>query len=39
MRLNQLSNQPAATTAMPIEGAAVLPSLSPVVPATPAAKP
>jgi general secretion pathway protein D len=39
MRLNQLSNQPAATTAMPIEGAAVLPSLSPVVPATPATKP
>ncbi len=39
MRLNQLSNQPAATTAMPIEGAAVLPSLSPVVPATPVAKP
>ncbi|OYU32248.1 MAG: type II secretion system protein GspD [Comamonadaceae bacterium PBBC2] len=37
MRLNQMSNQPAATTAMPIEGAAVLPSLTPVVP--PATKP
>ena len=37
MRLNQLSNQPAATTAMPIEGAAVLPGLKPVVP--PATKP
>jgi general secretion pathway protein D len=39
MRLNQLNNQPTATTAIPIEGAAVLPSLSPVVPATPPAKP
>ena len=37
MRLNQLNNQPVATPAMPIEGAAVLPSLTPVVP--PANKP
>jgi general secretion pathway protein D len=34
MRLNQLGNQPTATTAMPIEGAAVLPALTPVVPGT-----
>jgi general secretion pathway protein D len=33
MRLNQLGNQPAATTSMPIEGAAILPALTPVVPA------
>ena len=39
MRLNQLNHQPTATTAIPIEGAAVLPSLTPVVPATPPAKP
>ncbi|WP_108326440.1 MULTISPECIES: type II secretion system secretin GspD [unclassified Limnohabitans] len=34
MRLNQLGNQPTATSAMPIEGAATLPALTPVVPAT-----
>ncbi|WP_300709768.1 type II secretion system secretin GspD [Limnohabitans sp.] len=33
MRLNQMSVQPLATPTIPIEGAAVLPSLSPVVPA------
>ncbi|MGV1045744.1 type II secretion system secretin GspD [Limnohabitans sp.] len=33
MRLNQLGNQPTATSAMPIEGAATLPALTPVVPA------
>jgi general secretion pathway protein D len=33
MRLNQMSNQPVATPAIPIEGAAVLPRLTPVVPA------
>jgi general secretion pathway protein D len=33
MRLNQMNVQPLATPAIPIEGAAVLPSLSPVVPA------
>ena len=33
MRLNQLGNQPTATSAMPIEGAAALPALTPVVPA------
>ena len=34
MRLNQLNVQPVATPTLPIEGAAVLPSLSPTVPAS-----
>ena len=34
MRLNQLNVQPVATPTLPIEGAALLPSLSPTVPAT-----
>ena len=33
MRLNQMNVQPLATPTIPIEGAAVLPNLSPVVPA------
>ncbi len=34
MRLNQLNVRPVATPTLPIEGAAVLPALTPVVPAT-----
>jgi general secretion pathway protein D len=39
MRLNQLNVQPVATTTLPIEGAAILPSLSPSLPANPAPAP
>jgi general secretion pathway protein D len=39
MRLNQLNVQPVATPTLPIEGAAVLPSLSPTVPASAAPAP
>jgi len=39
MRLNQLNSQPVATPTLPIEGAAALPSLKPVLPANAPAKP
>ena len=39
MRLNQLNVQPVATPTLPIEGAAVLPSLSPTVPSNAAPAP
>jgi len=39
MRLNQLNSQPVATPTLPIEGAAVLPSPKPVMPANVPAKP